>query len=183
MVLSLGFLSILFFGAILARAGLIVAVIFDDAIRRWGKRLVVFAKGVGSMLFWGCCSVMWMLILAQVTRTWKNDRLAEEADDFDYWDGVWFAYISTTTVGLGDIFLEPELLIARDLFVFSLLFLGSFTLLSAFLSEISKAMSQEKETLVGSILRELQPRDNGTDSHSEQRKEDDGDKHISPEEQ
>jgi hypothetical protein len=55
----------------------------------------------------------------------------------------WFAldsYISTTSVGLGDIYLEPEVIVGQDLIVFPLLFLTGFTLLSAFLGKFAEAI-------------------------------------------
>jgi hypothetical protein len=53
-------------------------------------------------------------------------------------DGYWFSFISTTTVGLGDIFLEPEVIQARDLVTFPLLFLVGFVFLSSFLGKFAE---------------------------------------------
>jgi hypothetical protein len=58
--------------------------------------------------------------------------------DLSLKDGYWFSFISTTTVGLGDIFLEPEVIQARDLVTFPLLFLVGFVLLSSFLGKFSE---------------------------------------------
>jgi hypothetical protein len=52
-------------------------------------------------------------------------------------DGYWFSFISTTTVGLGDIYLEPEVIQARDLVTFPLLFLVGFVFLSSFLGKFA----------------------------------------------
>jgi hypothetical protein len=57
---------------------------------------------------------------------------------FSFRDGYWFSYISTTTVGLGDIFLEPEVIQTRDLIVFPLLFLVGFVYLSSFLGKFAE---------------------------------------------
>jgi hypothetical protein len=57
--------------------------------------------------------------------------------DFSFQDGYWFAYISTTTVGLGDIFIEPETMQSRDLLIFPLLFLVGFVFLSSFLGKFA----------------------------------------------
>jgi hypothetical protein len=58
--------------------------------------------------------------------------------DFSFQDGYWFSYISTTTVGLGDIFLEPETIQSRDLVTFPLLFLVGFVYLSSFLGKFAE---------------------------------------------
>jgi hypothetical protein len=58
--------------------------------------------------------------------------------DMSLKDGYWFSYISTTTVGLGDIFLEPEVIQARDLVTFPLLFLVGFVFLSSFLGKFAE---------------------------------------------
>jgi hypothetical protein len=58
--------------------------------------------------------------------------------DISLQDGYWFSFISTTTVGLGDIFLEPEVIQARDLVTFPLLFLVGFVFLSSFLGKFSE---------------------------------------------
>jgi hypothetical protein len=53
---------------------------------------------------------------------------------------MWFAYISTTTIGLGDFFLEPEIIFLEDVFRFSLLFLTGFVFLSMFLGEVAELL-------------------------------------------
>lgn len=51
---------------------------------------------------------------------------------------MWFAYISTTTIGLGDYFLQPEVMFLGQVFVFSWQFLFGFVLISGFLSKFSE---------------------------------------------
>jgi hypothetical protein len=58
--------------------------------------------------------------------------------DMSLKDGYWFSFISTTTVGLGDIYLEPEVIQARDLVTFPLLFLVGFVFLSSFLGKFAE---------------------------------------------
>lgn len=36
-------------------------------------------------------------------------------EEFDYADSYWFSYITTTTVGLGDYYLEPEVYVVIQL--------------------------------------------------------------------
>lgn len=50
--------------------------------------------------------------------------------------------VSSLTVGLGDIFLEPEVMRLTDVLVFSLAILTSFVLLSAFLGKISELVGR-----------------------------------------
>jgi hypothetical protein len=58
--------------------------------------------------------------------------------DISLKEGYWFSFISTTTVGLGDIFLEPEVIQSRDLATFPLLFLVGFVFLSSFLGKFAE---------------------------------------------
>lgn len=60
--------------------------------------------------------------------------------DFSLREGYWFSYISTTTVGLGDIILEPEVIVEVDLVIFPLLFLLGFVILSSFLGKLAAAI-------------------------------------------
>ena len=136
MVSSLGFLSILVFGGILVSSGSIVRVIFDDLVNRCNLR--VLTRPLVAILLWGATAWGWMIVLATTTYRWWQIRLDEEEEKPTmWWDSVWFAYISTTTVGLGDLFLQPEMIFLEDLFAFSLLFLTGFVLLSTFLSEFA----------------------------------------------
>ena len=66
---------------------------------------------------------------------WKQNRLDEWYFDLSY--GYWFAYISSTTIGFGDIYLNPEVLITTDLIIFPMLFLAAFVSIAAFLSKFS----------------------------------------------
>lgn len=95
MVFTLGFFSILAFGGILAVAGFISSAIFDDAMVRLHLKAVTHPL-VASFV-WGCCYYAWMLALAVVTTGWKHARVGDE--DFQFSDGFWFAYISSTTIG------------------------------------------------------------------------------------
>ena len=50
------------------------------------------------------------------------------------------SYISTTTIGLGDIFLEPEVILKEDLYFYPLSMLVGFTLFSAFLGKLAESI-------------------------------------------
>jgi hypothetical protein len=64
--------------------------------------------------------------------------------DFSFQDGYWFSFISTTTVGLGDIFLEPETIQSRDLLIFPLLLLVGFLFLSSFLGKFAESLDMHE---------------------------------------
>jgi hypothetical protein len=129
LVASLGFLSILAFAGILVNAGSIVAVIYEDLLARCCLKSLTHPL-VGCVL-WAGISAAWTFYLADRTLVWWNNRLIDF--EVDPWDSVWFAFISTTTIGLGDFFLQPEVIFIPDLFRFSLLFLTGFVFLSTFL--------------------------------------------------
>jgi hypothetical protein len=132
MIYTLGFASLLMFGAVLARAGQVITAIFDDAFVRFHWNFLT-RPWVTSLIF-GAFYYLWMLVIATGTMHWKESRLGES---FSLRDGYWFAFISTTTIGLGDIFLEPEVFVTEDLFYFPLSFLVGFTFLSAFLGNLA----------------------------------------------
>jgi hypothetical protein len=83
----------------------------------------------------------------------KNGKKARLDEDMDFESAYWFAYISTTTVGLGDFYLEPEVVTGFDLVYFPIIILIGFTFLSAFLAKFSEfGQAHMKRRLVDSIL-------------------------------
>ena len=74
--------------------------------------------GVHSTIF--CHSIAWYYVY------WNQERLDVE---IVYKDAYWYAYITTTTVGLGDHYLDHAILIGIDLLVWPLLILVGFVLL------------------------------------------------------
>jgi len=128
---SLGFLSILTFGGILATAGMVTSAVFDDIVIRYGLR--VLAKPWCACLVWGSLYYGWMAIIAWAAQAWKENRVD---GPFDFGDGFWFAYLSTTTIGLGDVYLEPHVIIGSDLLYFPMLLLAGFVFLAAFLGKL-----------------------------------------------
>ena len=63
-VYSLGLVSILAFGGVLATAGYIITTLFDDAFRR--MRLEVFTIPWVASILWGAMYYMWMAVLMAV---------------------------------------------------------------------------------------------------------------------
>jgi hypothetical protein len=138
MVITLGFLSMLAFGGILATSGGVVKVLFNDTVARC--RLGFLTRPLIGSLFWGATAIFWMNVLGARSRTWWNHRL----EDFEVSqrDAFWFGFISSTTVGLGDYWLQPEVMFLEDVFRFSLLFLTGFVFTSAFLNSFGGFMSE-----------------------------------------
>lgn len=156
MIFTLGFMSVILFGAVLSQAGAVVSAILDDSVKR--IRLQVLSWPSVSCLIWGSLYYAWMLVIAFVTQQWKVGRLGEA---FPFNEGYWFAFISTTTVGLGDVFLEPEVIRGDDLIVFPPLFLIGFVFFAAFLRKFAEmvlfALAKEnKKTLIQSLLSRLE---------------------------
>lgn len=136
MVYTLGFFSILLFAVVLAQSATIATAICDD----WVDRVHLSHLRIpwAGCIYWGSLYYLWMLIIARYTQSWKEYRLEEE---FLLGTAYWFSFISTTTVGLGDYYLEHALLLPADVFVFSLLFLFGFVLLSNFLVKLSELVT------------------------------------------
>lgn len=94
LVATFGFFSILCFGAILANAGGILSVLYEDTVRR--MRLKPLSKPLWSCLYWGLITALWTLFLASQTYFFWQGRLPPN-DAPTIRDSQWFAYISTTT--------------------------------------------------------------------------------------
>lgn len=77
-------------------------------------------------------------------------RLGDE-DFANNEDIFWFAFISTTTVGLGDFYLQPEVTFASDVLQFSLMFLVGFVFLASFLGKISEGIASLAPNLGGRL--------------------------------
>ena len=84
LIYTLGFASLLAFGAILARAGQVVSFLFDDAVIR--IRWTFLLNSWVSCLVWGVLYYTWMLVIAATTMNWKKTRLDET---FDLNDAYW----------------------------------------------------------------------------------------------
>mmetsp|Transcript_18142 Transcript_18142/g.49512 ORF Transcript_18142/g.49512 Transcript_18142/m.49512 type:complete len:569 (+) Transcript_18142:97-1803(+) len=151
LVFVAGFISILAFAGILASAGYILSFLFDNFVKKRGMKIL--AEPWCASILWGFTCYVWMAIIAASTIAWKEARLDES---FSIRDSYWFSYISTTTVGLGDYYLDPEGVIGADLFIFPFLFLIGFMFLSAFLGKFSElilnTLSRGRKTFVNTLL-------------------------------
>ena len=133
MIFTLGFLSILVFGVVLGKAGSIVVAIVEDFLLR--THLCFLTRHWIQMIIWGALYYLWSLLIAAYYMYWNWLRLGETVD---LKDAYWFAYITTTTVGLGDYYLDHAAIIGVDLLVWPLLILYGFVLLAAFLTALGE---------------------------------------------
>jgi len=137
MVYTLGFCCILAFAAVLGTSGRIIVTILETTLfRRWKLKTVRRLRI--SLILWGSLYYVWMGLIASVVRAWKKRRIG--LNDFSLRDGYWFAFISTTTVGLGDYYLEPSVIRWQDMITFPMLFLIGFVFLAAFLTTMAEML-------------------------------------------
>jgi len=149
-----GIASLILFAAVLGSAGYIITTIFDDFVSR-----LTFAKFVQhplvGVLLWGGIWIAWASAIAYGADIWWANRLPDF--DADVVDTMWFAFISTSTIGLGDYFLQPEVMFASDALTFSILFLIGFVLLSTFLKKLGDllfAMLPKRQNSLKTRLKE-----------------------------
>jgi hypothetical protein len=136
LVFTLGFLSILLFGTVLATTGTVISLVVEDFLKR--THLKFLASKVVMIVVWCTFYCIWLIWIAYYYQEWSSIRLDTETE---LGDNFWFAYITTTTVGLGDYYPTPEVLFLNDLLGFSLIFLFGFVLLSAFLAELTQFLA------------------------------------------
>ncbi|CAB9521500.1 expressed unknown protein [Seminavis robusta] len=131
LVYTCGFVTIIGFLALNNSASNVWKILVDDLFLRLKlKRLV---KGPLSVLFWLCTTILWMLVLALAMQKYRRNRLAE---DFSLKDAFWFSYITTTTVGFGDIHISHEEFKVGDMFFIPLIVLMGFNFLGIFAEKL-----------------------------------------------
>ena len=136
MIYTLGFLSILLFAGILAKAGSIIVAVVDDWLNR--IKLSCLTRPSVQVIIWGAFYYLWLLMIASYYIYWVKVRLD---DEIGYREGYWYAYITTTTVGLGDFYLEHAAITGIDLLLWPLLILYGFVWLSSFLTKLGELFS------------------------------------------
>ena len=151
MFFTVGFVNILVFGAVAAAAGYILSALANDFASRRG--IPIESKPWIGCTFWAVLLYLWMLVIAFVYQHWKTSRLGI---DFKLSDAYWFSYVSTTTVGLGDLALDPEVLVASDLLTFPVLFLISFSFFGSFITDLGRVVFKpfENHTSLADVLKE-----------------------------
>jgi hypothetical protein len=112
------------FAAILGSTGSVVTAIHADLVRRF--HLDFLSWPFFSAFFWCLVAFAWTYATAEYTYRWWQDRLSPD-DVPTIYDAQWFSYISTATIGLGDFYLDPEVIFIEDAFVFAFIFLAAFS--------------------------------------------------------
>ena len=137
LIYTAGIASLIVFAAVLGGAGYILTTLFDDFVARsrfskWLKRPLV------GVVMWGCIWLGWAKLISTDAAWWFNARLGPGT--ISNQDSFWFAYISTSTIGLGDYYFNPEVIFGGDALKFSFLFLIGFLFLSTFFQKIAEAV-------------------------------------------
>jgi Ion channel len=142
-VVTAGLLSLILFGAVLGLCGYVILVIFDDAVSRLHCGVVkkLLGNPVFGLLLWGTIWLLYALAMAKDFEFWWEARLPEFAADLDRIDLLWFSSISFSTIGLGDYYLQPEVIFASDTLKYSVLFMIGFVFLSTFFGKIVETLA------------------------------------------
>mmetsp|Transcript_17955 Transcript_17955/g.31472 ORF Transcript_17955/g.31472 Transcript_17955/m.31472 type:complete len:676 (-) Transcript_17955:6-2033(-) len=150
LVVVAGLFSLILFGAVLGLCGYTIVTIYDDFVSRcrWSKFL---RNPVVGVFLWGLIWLLYALALAQDFQYWWEERLPEFYAELDRGDTLWFAWISTSTIGLGDFYLQPEIVFASDTLKYSVLYMIGFVLLSTFFGKIAETLSYLQPTQHNSL--------------------------------
>ena len=139
LVFTMGFISMILFGLASTRAAYVITSILDDLLVK--LKLRVLTRPWIQLFLWGLLYYVWMLLIASVYSWWRVERLGED-DRVPLSTAYWFSYISTTTVGFGDYYLEPEVIVGVDCIVFPIIFLLGFSVLASFLTKLSRLVTR-----------------------------------------
>ena len=139
LIYTAGLASLILFGAVLGTSGYVLLTIFDDCVSRFWLSKFLKNPLVGVIL-WGAIWLWWAVLIATDTQWWWEARLPDF--DADRFDALWFAYISTSTIGLGDYFLQPEVMFGSDALRFSITFLVGFIFLATFFGKIVESVGR-----------------------------------------
>lgn len=137
LIFTAGLFSLILFGAVLGTSGYILLAIVDDLTRRipWLGPQKWFHHPLFGALMWFIIWFSWLIIIGVDADLWWQNRLPEYHVETPR-DTMWFAFISTSTIGLGDYYLQPEVMFASDTLKFSITFLTGFVFLSTFFGKI-----------------------------------------------
>jgi hypothetical protein len=140
LVACLGFFGILAFGAVSAAASQILIVVFDDFVARFNLR--VLSRPAVGVVLWTVVAFTWTLFVADRSYNWWKNRLPDYEQPYaSFWDSVWFAYLTTTTIGLGDFYYQPAYIFVADLFTIPLACLVCFVFFATLISQIASLSS------------------------------------------
>ena len=137
MIYTFGFLSLLVFGVFLAKSGSVVVTIIDDWLKRRNLEWLTWPS-IQAFVF-GVLYYLWILLIASYYIYWIES--GPNDSEVSVSEAYWFAYITTTTIGLGDYYLEHAVIASGDLITWPLLILFGFVLLSAFLNNLGDLLA------------------------------------------
>lgn len=140
LIVTAGLFSIVLFGTVLGLCGYVLLAIFDDFVGRHSFAQWL-AHPVAAVFLWGTIWLFYALAIATDVDYWWQARLPDFGKQVDQSDALWFAFISTSTIGLGDYYLQPELIFASDTLKYSVLFLIGFVFLSTFFGKIAECLN------------------------------------------
>ena len=72
-----------------------------------------------------------------------------------WYDSMWFAYISTTTIGFGDFVLSPDVFLAEDIFLWPFSFLVGFVFFAAFIEKMRETFVSPLHNIVTALAQRL----------------------------
>ncbi len=143
----IGFFHLCIFVVITGHAGYIVLTILDDFFSQVG--LTRLKEGTVAVVFWLAMFVLWLLLMALI---WFNSfseilyHLAQRLGTSDGFpevllsDGMWFAFVSITTIGFGDIYVDHSSASVTTPFICVVLFSIGSILFANFWLKLSKCI-------------------------------------------
>jgi Ion channel len=132
LVYTCGFITVIGFIALNNTAGGFVVTVVDDLLLR--LRLQRLTKGIFSVLLWLCLLILTMLALAGATKSWVQKRMNATVS---LSDAYWYSFITSTTIGLGDINVPHSELEAVDMFSIPLIILCCLVVLGNFAGKLA----------------------------------------------
>jgi len=148
LVFSLGFVSIICFAAIIGHSSKIMLERIDDKLSRY-KRLIFLTEGLPAVFLW--LAMFWSWIGAYALCYLYVENRDDGAHN-DFGEALWFSYISMTTIGFGDYFLNYYNNYYSRFFLWTLTMLIGFLILGNFALKLSLYVEKIKARLVVSLI-------------------------------
>jgi len=137
-VVILGFISILAFATVAGATGHVVLAIIDDVFIR--LKMERLTKGWISLMFWMSMIVLSMLCVAGIAAAYTNSRY--DGDVRPMGELLWFAFITITTVGLGDIHIPHDAFHQKDMFYVPFALLLGYVCVANFFIKMSNMLHE-----------------------------------------
>ena len=145
---SLGFVSIICFAAIIGHSSEIMLERIDDKLSRY-KKLKFLTEGLPAVFLWLAMFWSWIGAYA-LCYLYIENHDDEEHNSIN--DALWFSYISMTTIGFGDYYLNYYDNLYSRFFLWTLTMLMGFLLLGNFALKLSLYVEKIKKQLVLSLI-------------------------------